>query len=373
MIEIIKDSLAAIAREGNLRRLPAEGVGEGMVDFSSNDYLGLSARIDLQVSFLESLEAESGWLMGASASRLLATRQESFGRLERTLEEAYADGRRALFFNSGYHANTGIVSALALPGTIVIADRLVHASIIDGLRLGGARFERFRHNDLGHLETLLARAASEGLRPLIIVESVYSMDGDEADIGSLVALKKKYGATLYVDEAHAVGVCGPGGLGLGAEFGAEVDITVGTFGKALGGTGAFAMCSDTMRQWLVNRARSLIFSTATAPINALWNDFIFRRMQHMDAERHHLRELGRALGRALGSGSQSHIQPFMVGDPERAVRLSAKLREEGLLVLPIRRPTVPPGTDRLRISLSAALSAADVERLANALKNNDTK
>lgn len=368
MSATIEQRLQQIADQGNLRRLPGGDAARGCVDFSANDYLGLTQRRHLQREFLQSLDYDSQWLMGASASRLLASRQNVFNRLEATLEAAYGDGRRALVFNSGYHANTGIVSALADKDTAIIADRLVHASIIDGLKLGGASFERFRHNDMAHLERLMTKASAEGRRPLVIVESVYSMDGDSADIEALVKLKKQYGAMLYVDEAHAVGVCGPRGLGLAADYGADIDITVGTFGKALASAGAYTMCSEPIRNWLINRARSFIFSTALPPLTVLWNDFIFTRMQTMDEARRHIRLLGRRLRQALGNDSESHIQPFMVGDPTEAVALSQRLRRDGLMVLPIRRPTVPPGTDRLRISLSAAMTYDDIDKLAAALQ-----
>lgn len=364
---IIEQHLKQLEIEGNLRRVPQQDVAEDCLDFSLNDYLGIAGRLDLQQEFLESLDAGSRWLMGASASRLLATRQTPFSLLEHTLETTYDDGRRALLFNSGYHANTGIVSALAGADIAVIADKLVHASVIDGLKLGGAPFERFRHNDMAHLERLLHKAAEEGRAAMVVVESVYSMDGDRAPLEALIELKKKYKALLYVDEAHAVGVCGSRGLGCAVQYGADIDITVGTFGKALASAGAYALCSETMRQWLVNKARSFIFSTALPPITVLWNNFIFLRMLAMDAERSHLKTLGKRLGDALETGSGSHIQPFMVGDPKKAVQISDTLRKSNIVVLPIRRPTVPPGTDRLRISLSATMREKHIDRLAQAL------
>ena len=201
------------------------------------------------------------------------------------------------------------------------------------------------------------------------------MDGDCADIDTLVSIKKRFpGSVLYVDEAHGVGTEGPGGLGLcktsdGFE---DVDIIIGTLGKALASSGAFAITSRAMRSFLINRSRSLIFSTAIAPVNVLWSRFTFMRALGMDTERRHLKMLGQALAEVLKSvGANSHtghIQPLIVGNPQQAVELSGKLREEGFDVLPIRTPTVPPGTDRLRFSLSAALSLEDISRLGNALR-----
>lgn len=201
------------------------------------------------------------------------------------------------------------------------------------------------------------------------------MDGDCADIDTLAEIKRRYpGALLYIDEAHAVGVEGPAGLGIckaSANF-ENVDIVVGTLGKALASSGAFAITSETMRKFMINKSRSLIFSTAIAPINVLWSRFTFQHTLGMDTERHHLKQLGAALSTELKSVGKSmhsgHIQPLIVGEPHLAVELSKKLRTEGFEVLPIRTPTVPPGTDRLRFSLSAALNLDDISRLGEALR-----
>lgn len=366
MSATIEQHLQALEAEGNLRRIPAEAEGCGLVDFSSNDYLGLSRRTDLQKAFLERHDSSQRWLLGASASRLLASRQLEYDALEAAIEEAYPD-RKALVFNSGYHANTGLIPALARPGTVLLADKLVHASIIDGMKLAGVPFERFRHNDANHLERLLAKAAAEGKVPLVLIESVYSMDGDRPDFEALTALKRRFPQmTLYVDEAHAIGVEGRGGLGLAQQYGDLADVIVGTFGKALASVGAYAAVSPAMREYLVNTARSLIFSTALPPLSILWNEFVFRHMQTMDSERAHLKELGAQLAAQLGT-QPSHIQCRLVGDPRAAVEQSQQLRRQGMLVLPIRRPTVPPGTDRLRISLSAAHTSTQITALASAL------
>ena len=371
MKTIIEQTLGRLADEGNMRSIPVDGEGSGRIDFTSNDYLGITARTDLQEEFFAGAEPR-GMQMSASASRLLARRQKAFSNFEGELSQAYG-GRSALVLNSGYHANTGLVSALAGKGSIVLADRLVHASIIDGIRLSGAPFERFRHNDAGHLSRLARKAANGGLKPLIIVESVYSMDGDRADIEALAEVKKSIpGAMLYVDEAHAVGVEGDAGRGLcysSAAY-ADVDIIVGTLGKALGSVGAYAIMDSALRAYAVNKARSFIFSTALPPLNVEWSRFVFRKAMEMDSERSHLRHLSARMARILrGLGAdvpESHIQPFRVGDPVRAVALSKAFAGRGIDVLPIRTPTVPPGTDRLRISLSAAMADADIDTFADA-------
>ena len=359
----IESTLSALRESGNLRRVPADSRASAAVDLSGNDYLGLAVRDDLRREFMAEA-CERGYAMSASASRLLASHQSEFDALERCIAQAYR--RPALLFNSGYHANTGMIAALtADKRTLVVADRLVHASIIDGIRLGGAPMERFRHNDYGHLRRILAAKAKDYAGVLIVAESIYSMDGDRADIRELVAAKEAtLGAMLYIDEAHAVGALGPSGLGLteAEGLGDKVDVLVGTIGKALAGTGAYGVMSAAMREFMVNKARSFIFSTAMPPICAAWNRFIFERMQGMDSERRHLAELSRTLYAALGLDAEpSHIAPLVVGSPERAVALSQELERKGYHVLPIRTPTVPPGTDRLRFSLSAAMDAAQIE------------
>lgn len=373
-----QDTLTALSLSGNLRSIPSGATPAGVTDLSTNDYLGLAARLDLQERFLNDCAQASGQLMTSSASRLLASSQEAFSGLENKLSGLYR-GRAALLFNSGYHANTGLVSALASGGdTVVIADKLIHASAIDGIALSRAPFERFRHNDLRHLSRLLEKHRS-AQRILVIVESIYSMDGDSAPIDALIDLKRSFPQMmLFVDEAHALGVAGPGGLGLCAASGRmdEVDVIVGTFGKALASSGAFCIVSPVVREFLVNRARSLIFSTAIPPLCALWTSLMLDTMLGMDAERAHLRALAAALQCRLQPLSPefpipaSHIQPLVIGNAAMTVNLSTRLLGEGFKVLPIRTPTVPPGTERLRISLSAALSLYSVERLADCITNS---
>ncbi len=370
MTKIIEQGLATLAESGNLRQIPEDATGSGRIDFSSNDYLGIASRSDLQKEFFELYSPEE-LLMSASASRLLARTQNAFEDFEESLSAAY--GRKALIFNSGYHANTGLVPALANNDYTIIADKLVHASIIDGIKLAGVPYERFRHNDLNHLARLADKANSQGRKVLIIVESVYSMDGDRSPLEDIVDIKRRYNdALLYVDEAHAVGVEGPSGLGLTMALGNkadDVDIIVGTLGKALGSAGAYAMTNSTLRSWAINKARSFIFSTALPPVNMLWGRFVFQKSLEMDSERSHLKALGRRLGNILSNGSESHIQPYMLGNPKAAVKMSAELKRQGFDVLPIRTPTVPPGTDRLRLSLSAALTMENIEALGEAIRN----
>ena len=353
---------------GNFRAIPPS-TPPGTVDLSSNDYLGLADDLALRERFLESHPAGS-LFMTSSASRLLAGRQEAYTRLERLLSDSYG-GRDALLFNSGYHANTGLVSALADKHTLVVADRLVHASIIDGIRLSGAPMERFRHNDYDHLERILAAKAAPYADVLIIAESIYSMDGDSADLRRLADIRRRTPrARLYIDEAHAVGASGPAGLGLAAAAGVlpDVDILVGTMGKALASSGAFAILAPGLRDFMVNRSRSLIFSTALPPACADWSALTWRESLAADWRRARLGAVSRALAEIISGGVPSHIRPYMTGDAALAVQLSARLLECGFKVLPIRTPTVPPGTERLRFSLSASLTPADIAPLKTLLQ-----
>lgn len=373
MSEIIKSILEELDSSGNLRTVALQDAESSLVDLSSNDYLGLAADTSLRDSFLASEAA--GAPFSASASRLLAGNQKYFSSLETTLSQAY--GSPALLFNSGYHANTGIIGALgALKNTYIIADKLVHASIIDGIKLSGAPFARFRHNDYTHLANLAAKVSAEYHNILIIAESIYSMDGDKADIEALTEIKRRTpGAILYIDEAHAVGVEGEGGLGLVASCPDrnDVDIMVGTFGKALASAGAYAIVSDEMRQFLINKARSFIFSTALPPFVIAWSEHVFRNMTGMDSRRMKLRALGEKLAEILrlygARTSGGHIQPLIAGSSLKAVEWSRNLRKDGFCVLPIRTPTVPPGTERLRFSLSADIDISALNNLSESLSH----
>lgn len=364
--------LDQLRESSNYRSFPSGGSGD-TIDLTSNDYLGLALRDDLREEFNAHHGPEGAPALTSSASRLLASCQNEYRMFEKLLTDTYS--RDALLFNSGYHANTGIIQAVADKRTMIVADKLVHASIIDGIRLSGARFARFPHNDFDRMERIVATAPDDVDRILVIVESVYSMDGDRADIDRLIDLRRSNGRVmLYVDEAHGIGVEGPAGLGLVAasKAPAEVDIVIGTLGKALASSGAFAICDDIMKQYLVNKARSLIFSTALPPVCVAWSRFIFGKMTAMDTERARLRghalRLADAISAATGHrGVVSHIQPLIIGDAAATLQRSADFLRQGVKVLPIRTPTVPPGSERLRFSLSASLTDADITRACSCI------
>lgn len=374
----IRQHLQQLHEEGNYRQIPTV-TPLTLTDYSTNDYMGLAADATLQAKFFADPISATVPLT-SSAARLLAPRQIEYTNLEVFLTLLYKKRRgsdtAALLFNSGYHANTGLISSIADKSTLIVADRLVHASIIDGIVLSRAPFQRFRHNDFDHLEEIISQKGGDYRQILVIVESVYSMDGDRADMERLIALKRKYpGVTLYVDEAHAFGVLGPKGLGLAAASSApgEIDIIVGTFGKAAASMGAFAITGLDMHDYLVNTARSFIFSTAIPPMSAAWTRFTVGNLIQKDNRREYLQRLGVQLSEVLNRYTDhkvapSHIQPLIVGDPKKAVELSRQLLSRyGIKALPIRKPTVPAGTERLRFSLSCAMLPRDIETLDKAL------
>ncbi len=366
-MSIYTDTLESLDKKANRRSIPTDGIiHDGIIDFSGNDYLGIAADRELYAEFIDAIGTCIPPL-SASASRLLASRQREFNKLEALLEELY--GAPVLLFNSGYHANSGVIAALAKGDTLIVADKLVHASIIDGIILSRAPFQRFRHNDIAHLQHTLSDHAAKHDRVLLIVESVYSMDGDMAPINDIIALKKQYpNVELYVDEAHSFGVMGPGGLGITANM-PDTDFTLLTFGKACGSEGAALVCRPaSSRDYLINTCRSLIFSTAIPPLNCAWSRFVIEKIPGMDKRREKLKKLSSMLGSTLHIESPTHIQPLIIGSSHKAIRYSAELLDEGFKVLPIRTPTVPSGTERLRFSLSANMKTEDIERLQKSLE-----
>ncbi len=371
--------LEGLSKECRLRSIPLAGTDADqekgrsrLVDLCSNDYLGLAAReSEFREAFMHSCPDAA---FTSSASRLLSSAQRYHLMLEKALEHLY--GKRALLFNSGYHANTGCISALAIPSTLFICDKLVHASIIDGLRIGNADFLRFPHNDLGKLRIMLEKNAGKYARIVVVTESIFSMDGDLAPLRGLTMLKEEFpNMILYVDEAHAFGVRGERGMGMAEELGLtdKIDIIIGTFGKAAASSGAFVATTELLADYFINTSRSFIFSTALPPVCCAWTLFMLQNILLMQPERERLldtsRRLREALGLPCGEEVESQIIPYVTGDAERAVALAARLREEGYLVLPIRRPTVPPGGERLRISLNAGIDYNSLTRLIEIIGN----
>ncbi|WP_303208640.1 8-amino-7-oxononanoate synthase [Bacteroides oleiciplenus] len=377
VIEQMQQELQALKERSNLRTLPAlahEGRnvivnGQRMLNLSSNDYLGLAADRKLREEFLQELTVDT-FLPTSSSSRLLTGNFTIYEELEQTLAQLFGT-EAALVFNSGYHANTGILPAVSDTQTLILADKLVHASLIDGIRLSAARCIRYRHNDMKQLERLLAENHATYRQVIIVTESIFSMDGDVADLKELVRLKHAYdNVLLYVDEAHAFGVRGNQGLGYAEETGCirEIDFLVGTFGKAAASAGAYIVCQRTIREYLVNQMRTLIFTTALPPINIAWTLFIVRRLAGFKERRIHLKNISNILRNALKEKgydcpSASCIVPMIVGASSDTILRAKELQRHGFYALPVRPPTVPEGTSRIRFSLTAEITEEEIKEL----------
>ncbi|MEG0462934.1 8-amino-7-oxononanoate synthase [Bacteroides sp.] len=376
-IEQMRQELTLLQQQNNLRSLPAL-VHEGrevlidhrrMLNLSSNDYLGLASNEELRREFLQTLTPEN-FLPASSSSRLLTGNFTAYRRLENELADLFGT-EAALTFNCGYHANTGILPVVSNAQTLILADKLIHASLIDGIKLSVAKAIRYRHNDYAQLERLIQENHEKYERIIIVTESIFSMDGDEADLTTLVRLKRTYASVLlYVDEAHAFGVRGLRGLGCAEEQGciADIDFLVGTFGKALASSGAYIVCSQVIREYLINKMRPFIFTTALPPINVEWTLFLLKRLPAWGALRQQLSQISDRLREALkqkgyACPSTSHIIPLIAGASSSTIALADVFQRKGFYVLPVRPPTVPEGTSRLRFSLTAAIEASEIDQL----------
>jgi 8-amino-7-oxononanoate synthase len=344
----------------------ASALGVPVIDASSNDYLGLAG---IGVSRETDVQ---GAALGAGASRLIHGSRDAHLQLEAALAD-WVRLPSALLATSGYAANVGLMGALGRPGTVVVSDRLNHASIIDGCRLGRAEVVVAPHLDTVTVEAALRGAEGAAAR-WVVVESCYSMDGDGPDLRRLRALADHYDAGLIVDEAHALGVFGPEGSGRCAEAGVVPDVLVGTLGKAVGSQGAFVAGSALLRALLWNDSRSFVFSTAPSPRLSAWTLLHVERARGADDRRALLFERARALreslaarGVAVESGLGGAIVPVVVGDNQRVLSVVAELERSGILAQGIRPPTVPPGTARLRLTATASWSADVPSRVADAI------
>jgi glycine C-acetyltransferase/8-amino-7-oxononanoate synthase len=381
-MERMKKFLLEREKAGTLRKLsPLVRLGQGWVrlldqegelqDFSSNDYLALSEHPEVIAASRKYLEMFGA---GAGAARLMSGDLE----INHLLEEEAAKLKSkvaALTFGSGYLANAGIISSLAGRGDLIIADRLSHASIYDGCLLSGARTIRFRHNDLVHLEQILHEKRSQFNNVLVVVESIYSMDGDRCPLVDLVSLKNRYGFLLMVDEAHATGLYGENGSGIIEEDKVSdgVDIAMGTFGKALGSYGAYAAASKEIVDFLVNRARTFIYSTALPPAvvgASLASLYLVKSEPQLRLDLHQkvaffkkqLRKNG-----LKGDHGPSQIVPVMIGDSTKALNIAEELMRNHIYVKAVRPPTVPEGSSRLRFSITRYHKEPDLKKCARIL------
>ncbi len=331
--------------------------GKEMLNLSSNNYLGLANHPEIIAAIKEA--AEHG--AGATASRYIIGHDETCAQLEQEIAQ-FHQKEAALLFSNGYMANLGVLSALLQRGDAVFSDRLNHASIVDGIRLSGAKQYRYRHNDLDDLEKRLKQAEQDDIkRKLIVTDAVFSMDGDRAHLPELIQLKEKYGAALLIDEAHSGGVFSEEGQGLAHHLGlhSHVDLHMGTFGKAFGVYGAYIVGSEKWINYLMQTSRSLIYTTGLPPaiVGGIRKSLqLVRRatpLRHsLHQKSNYIRTQLQALGFQLGP-TTTQIIPLWLGDEQTALTFSKRLEQEGIMVVAIRPPTVPKGTARLRLSVMA--------------------
>ena len=345
------------------------------LNLSSNDYLGIAEDRKILNNFLKIAD----FSMGSASSRLLTGSSYVYAKLECLLSALYRKDK-SLIFNSGYHANTGIMSALLSKRDVVFCDKLNHASILDGIKLSDAKMFRYKHLDYENLEELLQKHRNDYETAIIVTESLFSMDGDIADLNKLVELKSKYNAVLIVDEAHAFGVYGSRGLGIAEEQNCikDIDIIVGTFGKAIGSMGAFCCGHEVLINYLINKCRPLIFSTAIPEINIAFSYFVITEViPNLRNQRRELLITAQKLREKLASlqiatTGSSHIVPVILGENKTAVNASKVLIDNGFYLLPVRHPTVPQNTARVRISLRADISYEEIAAIPELIVKAET-
>ena len=335
-----------------------------LLNLSSNDYLGLAENKDIINDFLKG----ANYSLGSASARLLTGTSGEYKKLEDLIAKNFQK-EGSLLFNSGYHANVGIMSSLADKHDVIFSDKLNHASIIDGMRLSGADFHRYKHLDYNHLESLLEKHRNKYETAIIISESVFSMDGDIADLNKLVELKEKYNAILIIDEAHAFGVFGETGLGVSEAQGCtdKIDAIVATFGKAIGSMGAFCVSNKTIIDYLTNKARSFIFSTSLPEINIAFSKYIIENI--LPTTKHAREDMLKAAAllrtgltnKGIKTAGESQIVPIIIGDNEATINKCKSLQDNGFYALPIRHPTVPKDSARIRLSLRADITFDEIK------------
>ena len=335
------------------------------INFSSNDYLGLSSN--------SALLPEKHIHSGSTASRLVCGSSKTINILENALAQ-WKGKESALLFNSGYQANSTIIPAIADRKTIIFSDKLNHASIIDGIKLSGAKHVRYRHNDMGNLEEILLKYKDENCRKIIISETLFSMDGDYTDLKALATLSEKYECLTYIDDAHGSGISGTKGIGPCEKYMDKIDFYISTFGKAHGSFGAYCALSELLRKFLINSARGFIFSTALPPIVVETNLKSVELIQKLDSEREKLKKNILKIRSFLKEqnfnsiDSDSPIIPIIVGSENETLSLSQYLLDNKIYAVAIRPPTVPENTCRIRITVSSKHTEDDIDHLLSSLK-----
>lgn len=333
-----------------------------MLNLSSNDYLNLSTDNDLKLEFIEKYKNNPEFLFSSASARLLTGNSTCYKKLEQNFANLF-NKEASLLFNTGYQANQGVISALFQKGDVIFSDKLNHASIVSGLKLSLAEHFRYNHNDYDHLEKILKEKRNQFNNAIIISESVFSMDGDMADIKKLIELKEKYNCLLMIDEAHAFGVFGDNLQGVCAENNLldKIDIITITLGKSLASMGAVCVSNKTIIDYLINKASSFIFSTAIAPVNVMWSNFLLEeKFDLLKEKKEKLNSLFKKVHKIYPSISSSQIIPVILRDAKTTTNKALELQQKGYYVLPINPPTVPVNTSRLRISLTSDLEFEEI-------------
>ena len=352
--------------------------GKKLLNFSSNNYLNIADNFEIYQLFETYLKNNlDAFSFGSASSRLLTGNLPVYKDLENLISKMYKKDS-CLLFNSGYHANIGVISSIAGKKDIIFSDKLNHASIIDGMKLSDAEFIRYKHADYQDLEDKLQKNRDKYENAIIVSESVFSMDGDICDLDKLVQLKKDYNCILVIDEAHAFGLFGNTALGIAENTGLidKIDIIIATFGKSVGSIGAFVVANHTMIDYLINKSRSFIFSTVLPPINMLWTKFVIESIfPTLKAEREHLQNISTLLKSKLTeyeikTAGNSQIVPVIVGNNDTTVQLAEIMSNLGYLTLPIRPPTVPINSSRLRLSLTSDMTNDDIQCVAKAIRDS---
>ncbi len=344
--------------------------GSNMLNFSSNDYLNLSTDRILIKEFLNKYKEDNEFIFSSTSSRLLTGTSKSYKKLEENIAKLFKK-ERCLLFNTGYQCNLGVVSSLVNRDDIIFSDKLNHASIIDGMKLAPCEFYRYKHLDYENLEELLERHRKDYKKAIIISESVFSMDGDIADIKKLVELKKKYNCMLMIDEAHAFGIYGKNLAGISdkEDILSEVDIMTATLGKSFASMGAFCVSNNEIIDYLINKANSFIFSTALAPINIMWSNFLIEEKFNIVKEKS--KKLNALINEAhnyINDNGKTQIIPIIIGDNNKTVKIAEILQNQGYYILPVRPPTVPVNTSRLRLSLTADITIEEFKKVTNIVR-----
>lgn len=362
--EIIIEELERLKGINNFRKLKIYN-GE-ILNLSSNDYLGLANDKELREKFYKNYRPK----LSSSSSRLIDGSYEEIMELEKRAEQIY--GKPCIMFNSGFDANSSLIETFCNKNTLILTDRLNHASIYDGIINSGAEFLRYKHLDMDSLENLLTKYREKYEDILVISETIYSMDGDIADVERLVELKKKYNFSLMIDEAHSYGVYGYG-IAHNLNLVEDIDFLVIPLGKGGGSVGAMVICENYIKEYIVNKSRKFIFSTALPPVNSLWNLFILNKMGEFDEKREKLEfiknyTLKLLKENGIETDSTTHIISIIIGNNSRIEKIAENMRIKGYLLYPVKEPTVPKGTARFRIGLNPNISIEELEAFVKELK-----